>query len=158
DHAMTVATKVGGVLESLENEEITSVGFLLGLAKPADLDARTAQTADRVADVESTLGDGLPDSVRTALDSQDALDHVRRAGAAHSETPATVVTAFSATLESIVGSLSLASFADTSTASGRQVLALEAMFRIDALHAGSASQLVVASARPTEAAITAYAA
>src|SRR5215475_6374178 len=86
DHAMTVATKVAGVVDSLENEEIASVGFLLGLAKPAALDAHAAQTADRTADVEATLGGTLPDAVRTALDGQSALTPVRQAVSAHSET------------------------------------------------------------------------
>lgn len=157
DHAMTVATKVGGVVDSLENEELTSVGFLLGVAKPADLDAQAAQTADRVADVEATFGDALSEPIRTALDNQATLSQVRQAVSAHRETPSAVVTAYSTAIDSIIGSLSLASFADTSTASGQQVLALDAMLRIDGLHTDSASQLLVATAQPTETAIVAYA-
>src|SRR5215468_9823706 len=157
DHALTVATKVGGVIDSLENEEITSIGFLLGLAKPADLDARAAQSADRVADVEATFGDALPEPVRTALDNQANLSPVRQAVSARRDTPSAVVSAYGAAINSIIGSLSLSSYADTSTASGRQVLALDAMLRIDGLHAASASQLLVATAQPTETFIVAYA-
>ena len=117
-HAMTVADGVRGVLAELEAEEVTSVGFLVGAQTTADLDTETTRVSDRVADVEATFGGGLPDRVRTALDAQGALGPVRQGVSSRSQTPAQVVDAFSATINSIIASLSLVTDADTSTAAG----------------------------------------
>ena len=157
-HAMTVADGVRGVLAELEVEEVTSVGFLVDAQTPADLSTATTRVSDRVADVEATLGDRLPDRVRTALDAQGALASVRQGVSSRTQTPAQVVDAFSATINSIIASLSLATNADTSTAAGRQVLALDALLRIDAVHAAGAADLLAAATHSNEAAIVDYAA
>jgi signal transduction histidine kinase len=157
-HAMTVADGVRGVLAELEKEEVTSVGFLVDAQASADLDAETTRVSDRVADVEASLGGGLPDRVRAALDAQGALGPVRQGVSSRTQTPAQVVDAFSATINSIIASLSLVTDADTSTAVGRQVLALDALLRIDAVHAAGAADLLAAATHSNEAAIVDYAA
>jgi signal transduction histidine kinase len=157
-HAMTVANAVRGVLGQLEAEEVTSVGFLVGVQTAADVEARTTQVSDRVADLDATLGGGLPDRVRAAVDGQDALGPVRQGVSSRTQTPAQVVDAFRATITSIITSLSLATDADTSTAIGRQVLALDALLRIDAAHAAGAADLLAAATQSNEAAIVDYAA
>ncbi len=157
-HAMTVANAVRGVLAELETEEVTSVGFLVNAQTAADVDAQKNQVADRVADLEARLGGGLPDRVRAAVDAQGALSPVRQGVSSRTQTPAQVVNAFSATIDSIIRSLSLATDADTSTATGRQVLALDALLRIDAVHAAGAADLLAAATQSNEAAIVDYAA
>ena len=69
-----------------------------------------------------------------------------------------MVGAFNATINSIITSLSLVTDGDTSTATGRQVLALDALLRIDAVHAAGAADLLAAATQSNEAAIVAYAA
>jgi signal transduction histidine kinase len=155
---MTVAASVSSVIASLENEEVTSVGFLVGVQNSADLDATTANVSDRVADLEAKLGDGLPARVRAAIEAQAALSPVRQGISSRTQTPDQVVAAFNTTIDSIVASLSLATDADTSTATGREVLALDTLLRIDALHAAGAANLLTAVARQTESAIIDYAA
>ena len=157
-HAMTVANAVRGVLAQLEAEEVTSVGFLVGVQTAADVATRTSQVSDHVADLETTLGGGLPDRVRTAVDAQGALGPVRQGVSSRTQTPAQVVDAFSETINSIITSLSLATDADTSTAAGRQVLALDALLRIDAVHAAGTADLLAAATQSNEAAIVDYAA
>jgi signal transduction histidine kinase len=157
-HAMAMATGVGRVLDALQTEEIMSVGVLVGTQASAGLDVQSARVADQVADLEAQLGGGLPESVQAAVDAQGALSPIRQGVSSRTEKPADVVTAFSATIGSIIDSLPLAGVADTSTATGRQVLALDALLRIDALHAAGAADLLAASADRTEAAIVDYAA
>jgi signal transduction histidine kinase len=157
-HAMTVADGVRGILAQLETEEVTSVGFLVDAQTAADLDAQASRVSDQVADLEATFGGGLPDRVRAAVDAQRALDSVRQSVSSRNQTPAQVVDAFSATINSIITSLSLATDADTSTAAGRQVLALDALLRIDAVHAAGTADLLAAATQSNEAAIVDYAA
>ena len=157
-HAVTVANAVRGVLAQLEAEEVTSVGFLVSVQTAAAVDAQTTRVSDVVADLEARLGGGLPDRVRAAVDAQDALSPVRQGVSSRTQTPAQVVDAFSATINSIITSLSLATAADTSTVAGRQVLALDALLRIDAVHAAGAADLLAAATQSNEAAIVDYAA
>jgi len=157
-HAMTVANAVRGVLAQLEAEEVTSVGFLVSVQTAADVEARTTQVSDRVADLDTTLGGGLPDRVRAAVEAQGTLGPVRQGVSSRTQTPAQVVDAFTASINSIITSLSLVTDADTSTAAGRQVLALDALLRIDAVHAAGAADLLAAATQSNEAAIVGYAA
>ncbi|HEU0242085.1 MAG TPA: ATP-binding protein [Micromonosporaceae bacterium] len=157
-HAMLVANQVGGVLQSLESEELASVGFLEGTQTAVDLDSASSQVDDRVADVKNALGSGMPARVQAAIDSAAALDAVRQSITAGRETPAAAVAAFSAAIEAIIDSLSLPQFADPSTTAGRQVLALDTMLRIDARHAASAADLLVATVQLSEASVVDYAA
>jgi signal transduction histidine kinase len=157
-HTMTVVDAVRPVLAQLETEELTAVGFLTGVDSATDLAAQTTHVSDRVADLEATVGSGLPDRIRTAVDAQGALGPVRQGVSSRTQTPAQVVDAFSTTINSIIASLSLATSADTSTAAGRQVLALDALLRIDAVHAAGAADLLAAAATRDEASIVAYAA
>ncbi|HKE66205.1 MAG TPA: ATP-binding protein [Micromonosporaceae bacterium] len=157
-HAMLVANQVGGVLQSLESEELASVGFLEGTQTAADLDSASGQVDDRIADVKNALGSGMPAKVQTAIDAAAALDAVRQSITAGRETPAAAVAAFSAAIEAIIASLSLPQFADPSTAAGRQVLALDTVLRIDARHAASAADLLVATVQLSESSVVDYAA
>ena len=65
--SMTVATQVGGVLASLEAEELASVGFLVGTQTAAELDAQSTAVADRIADL-----------AQQARDEPGAEDHEHR--------------------------------------------------------------------------------
>jgi signal transduction histidine kinase len=157
-HTMTVVDAVRPVLAQLETEELTAVGFLTGVDSATDLAAQTTHVSDRVADLEATLGSGLPDRIRIAVDAQGALGPIRQGLSSRTQTPAQVVDAFSTTINSIIASLSLATSADTSTTAGRQVLALDALLRIDAVHAAGAADLLAAAANRDEASIVQYAA
>src|SRR5215475_2428199 len=153
--SMTVATQVGGVLAALEADELSSVGFVVGTQTAADLDKQSSAVADRIADVETNVR-GLPARVRAAIDDQSALSSIRNAVRAQTASTSATIAAFTSAIDSIIDSLSLASIADTSTAAGRQVLALDALLRIDADHAASAAALLAAAAQRTESSIAAY--
>ncbi|HEY7176625.1 MAG TPA: hypothetical protein VH442_17065, partial [Micromonosporaceae bacterium] len=158
EHAMTVATDVGGVLQRMEAEQLAAVGFLLHAQTEADFDARANAVTDRVTDVKAKLGAGLPAQVRNAIDDATALAPVRSDIATGRETPAAAVAAYGSAIDSIISSLSLARYADATTTAGRQVLALDVLLTIDARHAESASDLLIAAVQKTDASAVDYAA
>ncbi len=162
--SVNVASEVGAFVADLQRERLISVGALLGVAGPTDVQLEDAQVADHLADLKSTLGDGVPARIRAAVTATSALDPVRsrvaaslEPGARPSIAPADVVTAYDTTIVAIINSLQLASNVDTSTTAGREVLALDALLRIDELNTMGATNLIIAAADPTQQAIISYA-
>src|SRR5262249_52941703 len=133
--SVQIATQVGSVVSDLQREELTSVGYLLGTQTQADLTLQRAVVGDRIADLRAEFGSKLPDRVAGALDSiQPRLDPLRNEIEGRTVRLIDVVPAFAAVIGPVIDSLRLATDVDTTTAAGREVIALDALLRIDELN------------------------
>ncbi|WBB66148.1 nitrate- and nitrite sensing domain-containing protein [Micromonospora sp. WMMD812] len=126
-----LASRVGTLVQDLQQERILSVGLLLGEVTRADLMRRAASVDDRVADLRAERGDALDPQVADALDGVRALTDLRAAVLARAATPGQVMDAYGPVNRALIDSLRLAFDVDTDTAAGRQVLALDALLRAD---------------------------
>jgi signal transduction histidine kinase len=131
DTVATVAGQVGPLVEDVQRERLLSVGHLLDVVDADDLALQTAAVTDRVRDVQRDLGDRLPQSLRAEIGRVAGLEDLRRRVRERTVQPAIVIAEFNLVLDGIIDSLGLADDADAGTATGRQLIALDALFRID---------------------------
>jgi signal transduction histidine kinase len=155
--SVEVATEVGAVIADLQQERLASVGYLLGSATQADVSLATATVGDEVADVTAELGDELRPDVQAALRAVSKLDPLRDALLAHRAAPDDVIAQFSAVITSLLSSLRLADGVDGTTVTGREVIALDALQRVDELNNQAAAELVVAAGTKSPNSVIAYA-
>ncbi|MFG1604878.1 nitrate- and nitrite sensing domain-containing protein [Actinoplanes sp. NPDC049265] len=143
DNAATVAGRVGALLQDIQRERLLSIGYLLGVVGEDDLTLQTAAVTDRVVDVRSDLGDKLPAEVRAQLDGTTQLASPRKEVLAKSATPERVLDAFTPVLDGMIDSLRLVQQADATTDAGRQLIALDALLRLDESNTESTALLAV---------------
>jgi signal transduction histidine kinase len=127
----TVAGRVGPLLEDVQRERLLAVGYLLGVVEEDDLALQSALVTDRVRDVQRELGDELPDGLRTEIGRIAGLEDLRQRIRAKTARPDEAVAGFDEVLDGTIDSLGLADRADAGTAIGRQLIALDALLRID---------------------------
>ncbi|WP_189198296.1 sensor histidine kinase, partial [Micromonospora fulviviridis] len=123
-----VASRIGSLVQDLQQERLLSVGSLLGRVTRTELIQKAATVDDRVADLRA---ESLPAPVRAALDGVRALADLRTAVLAGEATPDEIMTAFGAVDMALIEALRLPFEVDTGTSAGRQVLALDALLRAD---------------------------
>lgn len=155
--SVEIATEIGGVVADLQQERLISVGYLLNVAPSSDVSLATATVGDQVADVNDELGDELPSAVAAALTNVDKLDSVRDQVLAHHIQPDQVITEFSDAIAPLLSALRLADGVDASTVAGREVIALDALLRVDELSNRAAAELVVAAGTKSPTSVIAYA-
>ncbi|MFC3503081.1 nitrate- and nitrite sensing domain-containing protein [Micromonospora krabiensis] len=126
-----LASRIGTLVQDLQQERILSVGLLLGTVTRAELMRRSATVDDRVADLRAERGDRLEPLVADALEGVRALTDVRAAVLAGAAGPQQVLDAYGPVNRALIDSLRLAFDVDTDTAAGRQVLALDSLLRAD---------------------------
>ncbi|MFC0503776.1 nitrate- and nitrite sensing domain-containing protein [Micromonospora costi] len=126
-----LASRIGTLVQDLQQERMLSVGLLLGRVQRTELVRTAATVDDRVADLRADHGDTLPPRVADALAGVRALTDVRAAVLAGTATPGRVMDAYGPVDVALIDSLRLAFDVDTGTAAGRQVLALDALLRAD---------------------------
>ncbi|MGS2613161.1 sensor histidine kinase [Micromonospora sp. LZ34] len=126
-----LASRIGTLVQDLQQERILSVGLLLGRISRTELVRKSATVDDRVADLRAERGDALPPPVADALDGVRALTDLRRAVLAGTATPSRIMDAYGPVDIALIESLRLPFSVDTETAAGRQVLALDALLRAD---------------------------
>ncbi|WP_433795283.1 sensor histidine kinase [Actinoplanes sp. CA-252034] len=131
DTVATVAGRVGPLLEDVQRERLLSVGFLLEVVDADDLALQTAAVTDRVREVQRDLGDSLPDEVRAELGRVAGLEDLRQGVRDRTARPDDVIEGFDVVLDGMIDSLALAEGADAGTDTGRQLIALDALLRID---------------------------
>ncbi|RKF25977.1 sensor histidine kinase [Micromonospora globbae] len=124
-----LASRIGTLVQDLQQERILSIGLLLGRVERAELVRRTATVDDRVADLRTDTG--LPPLVSDALDGVRALTDLRAAVLAGTASPGQVLDAYGPVDLALIDSLRLAFDVDTDTAAGQQVLALDSLLRAD---------------------------
>ncbi|MFI6261154.1 nitrate- and nitrite sensing domain-containing protein [Micromonospora sp. NPDC051006] len=137
-----LASRIGTLVQDLQQERILSVGLLLGQVSRAELVRKTATVDDRVADLRAGGDEPLPTRVADALTGVRALTDVRTAVLAGTANPGQVMDAYGPVDLALIDSLRLAFSVDTDTAAGRQVLALDALLRADE-GLGSCATLIV---------------
>ncbi|MEU4478273.1 ATP-binding protein [Micromonospora sp. NPDC023966] len=123
-----VASRIGSLVQDLQQERLLSVGSLLGRVTRSELIQKSATVDDRVADLRA---ESLPAPVRAALDGVRALADLRIAVLAGKATPDEIMTAFRAVDMALIEALRLPFRVDVGTSAGRQVLALDALLRAD---------------------------
>lgn len=131
DAAVTVAGRIGSLLQDVQRERLLSVGYLLGVVPEDDVVVQTAAVTDRIRDIRLDLGPALPAPVTAGIDQARKLDPLRQRVRARSATPKQVLDAFEPVIDNMIGSLRLSRHADGSTAAGRQLNALDALLRMD---------------------------
>ncbi|NES31468.1 HAMP domain-containing protein [Micromonospora terminaliae] len=123
-----VSSRIGTLVQDLQQERLLSVGYLLGRVTRTELIQKSATVDDRVADLRA---ESLPAPVRTALDGVRTLGDLRTAVLAGKATPDDIMGAFRTVDMALIESLRLPFQVDTGTSAGRQVLALDALLRAD---------------------------
>lgn len=131
DRVATVAERVGSLLADLQRERLLDVGYLLGVVSGDDLELQIAAVTDRARDVQRELGDTLPDGVRDRIAAVGTLNRLRDRVRARKATPDQVIDEFAPLLDEMIGSFQLVRNADPDTEAGRQLIALDALLRMD---------------------------
>ncbi|MFD6678648.1 nitrate- and nitrite sensing domain-containing protein [Micromonospora parva] len=126
-----LASRVGSLVQDLQQERILSVGLLLGRVERSELVRKSADVDDRVADLRAARSDALTDEVDSALDRVSSLIDLRTAVLARAANPGQVMDTFGPVNKGIIESLRLVFGVDTDTLPGRQVLALDGLLRAD---------------------------
>lgn len=141
-----VASRIGSLVQDLQQERVLSVGLLLGRVTRTELMQRTASVDDRVADLRATLGDLLLPQVTEALSGVRGLTGLRAAVLAGTATPDQIMAAYGPVSTRLIDSLRLPFGVDTDTAAGRQVLALDGLLRVDEAMGACATLIVLVKA------------
>ena len=114
-----LASRVGSLVQDLQQERILSVGFLLGRVDRGELVRKSADVDDRVADLRATRSDALTDRGRPAPSTACAsLVDLRTAVLAGAANPGQVMDAFGPVNKGLIESLRLAFGVDTDTLAG----------------------------------------
>ncbi|WP_303395034.1 sensor histidine kinase, partial [Micromonospora sp. NBS 11-29] len=138
-----VASRIGSLVQNLQQERLLSVGLLLGRVTRTELIQKSATADDQVADLRA---EPLPAPVGKALDGVRRLADVRTAVLAGRATPEQILTSFAAVDTDLIDALRLPFQVDTDTAAGRQVLALDALLRTDESLSSCATLIVLVKA------------
>ncbi|MFE9693085.1 nitrate- and nitrite sensing domain-containing protein [Micromonospora sp. NPDC005806] len=155
DTAQTVrtASRIGSLVQDLQQERLLSVGLLLGRVTRTELIQQSTAVDDRVADLRA---ESLPAPVAAALDGVHTLADLRTAVLAGTATPDRIMAAFGAVDLALIDALRLPLQVDTNTSAGRQVLALDALLRADEGLGACATLIVLVKATGDPTASTAY--
>ncbi|MBY8873083.1 nitrate- and nitrite sensing domain-containing protein [Micromonospora sp. PLK6-60] len=138
-----VASRIGSLVQDLQQERLLSIGLLLGRVTRTELVQKSATVNDRVADLRA---ESMPAPVGEALDGVRKLADVRTAVLAGRATPEQILTIFAAVDTALIDALRLPFQVDTDTSAGRQVLALDALLRTDEKLSSCATQIVLVKA------------
>lgn len=141
-----VASRIGSLVQDLQQERVLSVGLLLGRVTRSELMQRTAGVDDRVADLRATPAGLLPPEVTEALHGVRGLTDVRAAVLAGTATPDQIMAAYGPVSTGLINALRLPFGVDTDTAAGRQVLALDGLLRVDEAMGACATLIVLVKA------------
>ncbi|MEU9509018.1 nitrate- and nitrite sensing domain-containing protein [Micromonospora sp. NPDC048170] len=141
-----VASRIGTLVQDLQQERVLSVGLLLGRVTRTELMQRTASVDDRVADLRATLGDLLSPQATEALRGVRGLTDLRAAVLAGTATPDQIMGAYGPVSTRLIDALRLPFGVDTDTAAGRQVLALDGLLRVDEAMGACATLIVLVKA------------
>lgn len=144
--SVRMASRVGTLVQGIQQERLLSVGLLLGRVTRTELIQSSATVDDLVADLRAELGDQLPAPVATALDGVRRLADLRTAVLAGRATLAQVMETFGPVSMTLIDSLRLPWQVDTTTTIGQQVLALDSLLRTDESIGACATLIVLVRA------------
>ncbi|WP_433388120.1 nitrate- and nitrite sensing domain-containing protein [Micromonospora sp. KLBMP9576] len=151
-----VASRIGSLVQDLQQERVLSVGLLLGRVTRTELMQRAAGVDDRVADLRATPGGLLTPQVAEALQGVRGLTDLRAAVLAGTATPEQAVAAYGPVSKGLIDALRLPFGVDTGTTAGRQVLALDGLLRVDEAMGGCSALLLLVKATSSPRVATTY--
>jgi signal transduction histidine kinase len=143
DAVATTAGRIGSLLQDVQSERLLSVGYLLGVVSEDDLVLQTATVTDRLRDIQRDLGGELSPEARAGIDSVAKLNPLRGRIRAKSVPPDRVLDIYAPVIDGMIESLHLVRDADTGTAAGRQLNALDALLRMDESNTESTAVLAI---------------
>ncbi|MBQ0891686.1 nitrate- and nitrite sensing domain-containing protein [Micromonospora sp. U56] len=126
-----LASRIGSLVQDLQQERVMSVGLLLGRVQRSELIQKATTVDDRVADLRADYAGRLSAETTAALDGVHELAELRTLVLARAATPSQVMEAYGPIDMALIDSLQLPSKVDTTVPAGRQVLALDALLRAD---------------------------
>jgi hypothetical protein len=127
-NVVKLATQVSSAVQELQQERLLSVGYVLGLVDRPELAVQTAQAQDKLTGLAKMNVD-LP--LRRSLAYATTLDATRTGVLSRKIRPDLIVKNFTAAITPIINHIGLADAADLTTATGRQIFALEQALRTD---------------------------
>ncbi|MFJ6195972.1 ATP-binding protein [Micromonospora sp. NPDC092111] len=154
--SVRVASRVGTLLQHLQQERLLAVGLLLGQVERTELVQEIAEVDDQIADLRADLGDDLPAEIGAALDGVRQLAVLRTATLAGQTGPEQIIGGYGPVHTALIDSLRLRLDVDTRTPAGRQVLALDGLLRTGESLSAGATMIVLVAARPNVQTVTAY--
>ncbi|NYF55592.1 sensor histidine kinase [Micromonospora purpureochromogenes] len=126
-----LASRIGSLVQDLQQERVMSVGLLLGRVQRSELIQKATTVDDRVADLRAEYAGRLSAETTAALDGVHELAGLRTLVLTRAATPTQVMEAYGPIDMALIDSLKLPSKVDTTNPAGRQVLALDALLRAD---------------------------
>ncbi|RLK14091.1 nitrate/nitrite sensing protein [Micromonospora sp. M71_S20] len=151
-----VASRIGSLVQDLQQERVLSVGLLLGRVTRSELMQKTAGVDDRVADLRAAPAGLLPPEVTEALHGVRGLTDLRAAVLAGTASPDQIMAAYGPVSTGLIDALRLPFGVDTDTAAGRQVLALDGLLRVDEAMGACATLIVLVKATGSPRASASY--
>lgn len=142
---VTLATRVGTALQELQEERLLSVGYVFGLVSLPDLVKQTSLSDDAVGQIAPD-GQAMPAALRQAVGWISGLERTRSAVLAKEAPPDQVVDDFTGVITPVIDALDFARRADLTTATGRQIFALDQTLRSDDVISQAAAYLTAAVA------------
>ena len=140
-----LATQVGSAVQELSEERLLATGFLFGLVDRAELVVQSAEATDRILGLKR-LDQPLTPALTNAVDDVKKLESTRANVLNRSIRPDLIVSEFTAVILPIIDGLKLQTSSDLTTATGRQIFALDQALRSDDLISQASSQLTSAVA------------
>jgi signal transduction histidine kinase len=140
-----LATRVGSAVQELSEERLLSVGFLFGLVGQPQLVVQSAEATDRILALKR-LDQPLTPQLTRVVDAVKKLEGTRANILNRTIRPDQISAEFTAVITPILDGLDLQRAADLTTATGRQVFALDQALRSDDLISQASSQLTAAVA------------
>ncbi|MEV4497609.1 nitrate- and nitrite sensing domain-containing protein [Micromonospora arborensis] len=154
--AARTAELVGTVVQELQEERLLSVGYLLGVADHASLVRQSTAVDDKVEDLRANLDIDRSSPVLAALDGVRKITDTRTAVLAHKASTDAALTGFTSVIGPLIEAPQLLFDADTATAAGRQLVALDALLRTDEQISAAGTLLLLTAAAPSQSASSRY--
>ncbi|WP_326555262.1 ATP-binding protein [Micromonospora sp. NBC_01813] len=151
--AVQIGGRIGSLAQDLQQERLLAIGYLLGAVDRSRFVLHEAIVTDRVADIQTDLGDQLDPELAAAVTAVTGLAEVRASVLDRTGNSDAVMNAYSTLILRLVDELRLVDQADVATPEGRQVVALDAALRLDdAISSGATQMLLVVGSRSPQAA------
>jgi len=144
NRTVEIAGQVGSLVQNLQQERMLSIGYLFGVVERNRLVLQSAQVSDSIGDLRAAAD--LPAELQVALDALPALATIRASVLKGDARPVVVLPTFGGEITRLINSLRLRDKADTTTAAGRQVMALDSVLRSDEGISLVATQIVLLTA------------
>ncbi|MFD0822103.1 nitrate- and nitrite sensing domain-containing protein, partial [Micromonospora zhanjiangensis] len=126
-----IASRVGSLVQELQQERLMSIGYLLNVTPRTDLAQKSATVTDLTAELRADFGDTMTGRLASALEGAGRLAELRTAVLARRASMDQVMDTFAPINLALIDALQLPFAVDTRTTAGRQVLALDQLLRTD---------------------------